>query len=122
MKNRVKVVICGKTYPIQSEETPSYVTNLAKDLDKRINDFMDENPTVSVTAAAVMVGLELMDESFRAVADGDHIRAQIKGYVEESANARLEADQLHREINMLKKENEMLKKKLDECAAGEVCE
>ena len=102
MINRVKVVICGKTYTIQTEESPSYVTKLAKDLDKRINEFMDANESASVTAAAVMVGLELMDESARAIADGDHIRAQIKGYVEDSASARIEADQLQRELTLLK--------------------
>ena len=118
MINRVKVVICGKTYAIQTEESPSYVTKLAKDLDKRINSFMDANESASVTAAAVMVGLELMDESARAIADGDHIRAQIKGYVEDSASARIEADQLQRELTLLKKENECLKKELDKRSEG----
>ncbi|MGI5893832.1 MAG: cell division protein ZapA [Candidatus Merdivicinus sp.] len=120
MNNRVKVVICGKTYTIQTEETPSYVTRLAKDLDKRINAFLDANTSASVTAATVMVGLELMDEAARAIADGDHIRSQIKGYVEESTNARIEADQLQRELNLLKKENQNLKKELEKKSAGEV--
>lgn len=112
MNNRVKVVICGKTYTIQTEESSSYVTKLAKDLDKRINAFMDENASASVTAAAVMVGLELMDEAARTVADSDHIRAQIKGYVEEAGNARIEAEQSQREAAALKKELESLRQKL----------
>lgn len=114
MMNRVKVVVCGKTYTIQTEESPSYLVKLYKELDKRINDFMDANESASVTTAAVMVGLELMDESAKTVEDADHIRSQIKGYVEESANARLEADQLRRELAQAKRELEALKKQQKE--------
>ncbi len=114
MTNRVKVVICGKTYTIQTEESPSYLIKLSKELDKQINDFMDANESASVTAAAVMVGLDLMDQNAKTVADVDHIRSQIKGYVEESANARLEADQLRRELAQAKRQLEALKKQQEE--------
>ena len=110
MMNRVKVVICGKTYTIQTEESPSYLVKVSKELDKRINDFMDQNESASVTTAAVMVALELMDESAKNVADVDHIRAQIKGYVEEASKAQ-------RELAQLKKENEELAGKLEESKA-----
>ena len=110
MMNRVKVVICGKTYTIQTEESPSYLVKLSKELDKRINDFMDQNESASVTTAAVMVALELMDESAKNVADVDHIRAQIKGYVEEASKAQ-------RELAQQKKENEELAGKLEESKA-----
>ena len=43
MQNRVKVVICGKTYTLQTDESPSYMISLAKELDKRINAFLEEN-------------------------------------------------------------------------------
>jgi len=38
MLNRVKVMVCGKEYMLQTEEAPSYVYGLAKMLDKKIND------------------------------------------------------------------------------------
>ena len=113
MQNRVKVVICGKTYTLQTDESPSYMITLGKELDKRINAFLEENESASLPAAAVMVALALMDESMKSVSDVDNIRAQIKGYVEEAASARIEADQLRREIAALKRENENLKSDLE---------
>ena len=113
MQNRVKVVICGKTYTLQTDESPSYMISLAKELDKRINAFLEENESAALPTAAVLVGLELMDESMKSVSDVDHIRAQIMGYVEEAAAARIETDQLRREVSLLKRENENLKSNLE---------
>ena len=96
MLNKVKVSICGKSYNLQTEESPSYVISLAKDLEKRIFEFMDENQGVNLAAATVMVGLSLLDDNTRAVADADNIRAQIKGYVEEATDLRIEADRLRK--------------------------
>ena len=87
--------------------------SLAKELDKRINAFLEENESAALPTAAVLVGLELMDESMKSVSDVDHIRAQIKGYVEEAAAARIETDQLRREVSLLKRENENLKSNLE---------
>ena len=111
MLNKVKVVICGKSYNLQTEENPSYVITLAN-LDKKITQFMDENESASLTSAAVMVGLSLLDDNMKSVSDVDNIRAQIKGYVEEATNMRIEADQLRKELDALKSENESLKNDL----------
>ena len=40
MLNRVKVVICGKEYVVQTEEAPSYVYSLAKTQEKK--EYVDE--------------------------------------------------------------------------------
>lgn len=111
MQNRVKVIICGKTYSLQTDESAAYVTQLAKDLNERINAFMDEN-NASFPSAAVMTALALMDESAKSTCDVDNFRAQIKGYVEEAAAARIEADRFKREASELRQENEKLKSDL----------
>ena len=113
MPNKVKVVICGKTYLLQSEESQSYMTILADSLDKKINEFMDDNESASLTTAAVMVGLALLDDANKSTGDVDNFRAQIKGYVEEAANARIEADRLKKELKELKAENASLKSDLE---------
>ncbi|MEG2597434.1 MAG: cell division protein ZapA [Oscillospiraceae bacterium] len=115
MPNKVTVVICGKSYSLQTEENQSYVVTLAKDLDHKISQFMDENESSSLTTAAVMVGLALLDDNMKSVSDVDNIRAQIKGYVEEATDIRIEADQLKREIEILKTENQSLKNDLEFC-------
>lgn len=113
MQNRVKVSICGKSYSLQTEESPSYVQTLAKELDTRIKDFLDVNTSATITSAAIMIGLSLMDESSKSTYDVDNFRAQIKGYVEEAASARIESDQLRREITLLQRENEGLRNDLE---------
>jgi len=112
MLNKVKVSICGKSYNLQTEESPSYVISLAKDLEKKIFEFMDGNPGVNLASATVMVGLSLLDDNVHSVADADNIRAQIKGYVEEATDLRIEADRLRKEIEALKGENLSLKNDL----------
>ncbi len=112
MLNKVKVSICGKSYNLQTEESPSYVISLAKDLEKKIFEFMDENQGVNLASATVMVGLSLLDDNTRAVSDADNIRAQIKGYVEEATDLRIEADRLKKEMEALKGENLSLKNDL----------
>ena len=109
MANRVKIVICGKAYNLQCEESQTYMTALANTLDRKINEFMDENESASLPTAAIMVGLSLLDDSNKSSGDVDNFRSQIKGYVEEAANARIEADRLKKELQELKAENEALR-------------
>ena len=120
--NKAKVVVCGKEYTRQTTESPAYVAGLAKQLDKKINDFMNSNDNITLMTAAVMVALGLMDDSLKTNSDIDNIRTQITSYVEEAATARLEADKLRaqledkeREIAKLKTDLELrsLKEKLD---------
>lgn len=111
MPNRVEVEICGKTYALHVDEDASYVTSLAVALDERIKEFMREN-NVSFPSAAVMTALDLMDESTKSICDVDNFRAQIKGYVEEAAQARIEADRFRKETERLRQENEKLKSDL----------
>ena len=112
MLNKVQVSICGKSYNLQTEESPAYVISLAKDLERKIFQFMDDNEGVNLASATVMVGLSLLDDNTKSVSDADNIRAQIKGYVEEATDLRIEADRLRKEIESLKGENLSLKNDL----------
>ena len=62
MLNRLKVMICGKEYMLQTEEPPSYVYGLAKMLEKRLNDMCSGNSSISPYSAAVMVALSTLDD------------------------------------------------------------
>ena len=109
--NRVEVEICGKIYTLHADEEASYVSALAASLDERIRNFMRAN-IVSFPSAAVLTALAMMDENAKLSCDVDNFRAQIKGYVEEAAAARFEADRLRRDAERLRPENEKLKSDL----------
>ena len=108
MINRVKVVLCGREYVLQTEAAPSYVYQLAKNLEKRISDITEENPRVSAHSAVMMVALSTMDELTKANNSVEVIRSQVKEYVDEAGKARLERDAALREIDVLKAKIEQL--------------
>lgn len=108
MINRVKVVLCGKEYILQTEDAPSYVYQLAKNLEKRISDITENNPRVSAHSAVMMVALSTMDELTKANNAVEVIRSQVKEYVDEAGKARLERDAALREIDVLKAKIEQL--------------
>ena len=108
MKQRVKVVLCGKEYALQTEDAPSYVYQLAKTLEKRISDITENNPRVSAHSAVMMVALSTMDELTKANNSVEVIRSQVKEYVDEAGKARLERDAALREIDVLKAKIEQL--------------
>ena len=108
MMNRVKVVLCGKEYVLQTEDAPSYVYQLAKSLEKRISDITEDKPSVSPHSAVMMVALTVMDELTKASNSIEVIRSLVKEYVDEAGKARLERDAALREIDVLKAKVEQL--------------
>jgi cell division protein ZapA len=116
MLNKVKVVICGKDYVMQTAEAPNYVYGLARALESKINDSMD-NLGVSQYTAAIMAALSAMDDLSKANARLDHICDQSKEYVDDAGRARIERDAALKEVEMLRSkvaqlENSLKLKKL----------
>ena len=101
MLNKVKVVICGKDYVMQTAEAPTYVYGLARKLEGKIND-MTDNLGVSQYSAAIMVALSTMDDLSKANARLDQICDQSKEYVDDAGRARIERDAALKEVEMLK--------------------
>ena len=91
-ENRVIITICGKEYTLQTDEQPIYVKQLAARLDQKISGMMAENDSLSLSSAAILVGLSLMDDSNKTTSNIDNIRSEIRNYVEEAGRARAEAD------------------------------
>ncbi|MCI8500858.1 MAG: cell division protein ZapA [Oscillospiraceae bacterium] len=110
--NKVKITICGKEYSLQADEQPAYVQQLAARLDQKITELMEENDTLSLSSAAILVGLSLMDDSYKTTSDMDNIRGEIRNYVEEAGKARAEADNLRIALEDREREIESLKTEL----------
>lgn len=120
MLNKVKVVICGKDYVLQTEEPPSYVYGLAKILEKRLNGICASNSSVSAYSAAIMVALSTLDDLSKSQANLDNIRMQAKEYVDEAGKARIERDAALKDIEILKAKIEQLEsdRQLDKLKNG----
>ena len=95
MSNKVKVVICGKDFTLQTAESSNYVFGLARTLESRITEITDANSSASPFTAAIMVGLATLDDLNKANAKLDSIRDQSKEYVDEAGKTRLATGRCH---------------------------
>ena len=116
-KNRIKISILGSDYIIASEEEENYVRQIAAETEKRIAGITRDNPRLSVTMAAVLAALDYCDEAVKATESADNLRSQIKDYLEDSSQAKMEADEARRENEKLKKEVQTLRSRLEHQAA-----
>lgn len=110
--NRIKIILAGKEYTIQTEESGSYVKQLAESLNKKIEEFMQANESVSMTSASMLVALGLMDDCIKASSDKDNLRKQVIDYLEEATRSRTEITELKKELDALHEKNAMLEMKL----------
>ena len=115
MLNKVKVVILGKEYVLQTEEAPNYVYGLARELEAQIKNSMEKG--ASQYTAAVMAALSAMDDLRKSQERLDQIADQSKEYVDDAGRARIERDAALKEIEALRSkvaqlENSLRLKKL----------
>lgn len=91
--NKVKVTICGKEFSLKTDDAPSYFIGLAKKVDTEIYRMASSADNISVQSAAILVALQAFDEAQKANDSIDNIRTQIKEYVDDACQARLERDE-----------------------------
>lgn len=91
--NKVKVTICGKEFSLKTDDAPSYFIGLAKKVDTEIYKMASSADNISVQSAAILVALQAFDEAQKANDSIDNIRTQIKEYVDDACQARLERDE-----------------------------
>jgi len=111
MMNKVKVVICGKDYVMQTAEAPNYVYGLARVLEAKITDSMDRLG-VSQYNAAIMAALSALDDLNKANAHLEEITEQTKNYVDEAGRARMERDAALKEVEVMRSKIEQLENSL----------
>ena len=111
MLNKVKVVICGKDFTLQTAESSNYVFGLARTLESRITEITDANSSASPFTAAIMVGLATLDDLNAKL---DSIRDQSKEYVDEAGKTRLERDAAMQQVEVLKSRVAELERELRE--------
>ncbi len=97
MANRVVIDICGEEYTLVAEESPSYMQRVGSYVDGKIREVLDSSK-VGRTDAAVLTAVNITDELFKAQAEADQLRRQIKEYLDQASKAQSEASELKREV------------------------
>lgn len=105
-RNKVKLSIGGAEYSVLTEDDVKYVQELGKELDRALTQVMKENPRASITQAAVLTALSYADEYKKASTAADHLREQIKDYLDDASSAKSKADWARRETEKTKKDLE----------------
>lgn len=95
------LTIAGEEYRIVSDESTEYMQALAKELDQKITSVL-RGSRVSVTQAAILVALQYADEAGKNSGNADNLRAQLKSYLEDAAQAKSERDFYKRELERIK--------------------
>lgn len=97
MANHVVISICGEEYTFVAEEASSYMQRVGSYVNDKMAEVLDSSK-VGRTDAAVLTAVNIADELFKAQAEADQLRAQIKGYLDEAGRAQSEVSDLKREV------------------------
>lgn len=108
---KVKVTICGTDYVLSTDESNTYMQDLAGRVERAMQELM-QNPRISTTMAAVLTALNSEDTAQKALLAADNLRAQMKGYLDDNAHARSEVTAAKQETERLRQENSLLRQKL----------
>lgn len=104
---KVKVKILGRDYLLGTDNTRDYTLALADELDKKMNDMLQESGTLSGIDVAILCALDAMDDAKKASENADNIRLQLGEYMNS-------ADRAHSSVESSKKEVAALKKRIEE--------
>lgn len=97
MENRVNIHICGADYTLTAEESPSYMEKVAAYVNDKMTELMNSNK-VGRTDAAILAALNIADELMKEKDSSEHLRTQIKGYLDDATKAQNEVSELKREL------------------------
>lgn len=107
--NKIKLNIAGTSYVINSIDSEEYVLELATTLDSDMRQILEQTPSASVTAAAVLCALTYLDKLDKSNRGADNMRTQVKQYLEDADKARSEAEKVKVELEKLKIDIQYLK-------------
>ena len=103
-KTRVDVLISGKTYTISGYESDEYIQRVGLYVDRKMNDVLKTNNTLSTSIAAVLTALNIADDYFKAHENELNFKKEI-------ITSKLEIEKLLEENIVLEEQNKDLKEK-----------
>ena len=113
-KHSVHLNICGAECVVASEDGESYIRSVAQEVQDRMTALRKSNTHASLTVTSIVAALSYCDDCRKAVTEAEHLRAQVKEYLEDSTRARKETEEAKAEIARLKKEIATLRARLGE--------
>lgn len=100
MNEKIKVVVADRPFLLTSSEPEEYVLKVAESVDEQIRQAAEASH-VSTLDAAVMCALNLADNIFKEQGASEHLRQQVKQYLDEVNQLKQELSEAKREIYRL---------------------
>lgn len=113
MMSRIRIEIAGQSYTLNTREPEEYVRELAGELSAQVEILLEHNKSLSVNDALVLCAIGYLDVYKKERNNADHIRVQLKDYLEDAARARLEVDEARRKVERLTRELDQLEGRSD---------
>ena len=111
-RNKVKLTICGTDYNILSDDNEQYMTDIGRQVDKRICETINGNSRLSTTMAAVLVSLEFCDLARKYECKLEALKNKQNKESQKSLLEKTAFDRANVQIDSLKNEIECLKRKI----------
>ncbi len=108
--NKVRIQIASSDYTINTTDSQERVLALAKILDDGVNEILEAAPSASITAALVLNSMNILDKLDRANQSSDNMRLQVKQYVEDANEAKLELERAKAELERYRVDIQFLKR------------
>ncbi len=105
---KTKVKIGGVEYVISSTAEEEYVRHIAYYVDKKLEELSRADKRLSTAMAAVLTGVNIADDLFRAREDGETLRGQLLQYADEAGSLKAQNQKLTMENKRLMEENRNL--------------
>ena len=96
MKNKVVVTIADRDYTMVAVEDENYVRKCAAHVDQQLREIA--NSRISQADAAVLAAMNIADQYFREQDAAENLRRQIKDYLEDVNQLKMELSEAKREI------------------------
>lgn len=103
-KNRVEVRIAGKDYALLGSASDEYIQKIALYVDKRMNEIMKSNHTLSTSMVAVLTALNIADDYFKSLENSEDLEKELKKVQEQLNELKDEKKNLSRENAALSEE------------------
>ena len=100
-KNRVDVLIAGKTFSISGYESDEYIQRVGLYVDRKMNDVLKSNNTLSTSIAAILTALNVADDFFKAHENEISFKKEI-------VTSKLEIERLIEDSSALEERNKEL--------------
>ncbi len=101
MRNRITVNVAGQELHLLVAENEEYMYRVASIADQKIRSIVEASH-VSASQASTLACLNIIDELLRANDQAEHMRAQLKDYIEDLSKAKMEINDLKRDLIRLR--------------------